>query len=101
MLDTYSAHTVHTVHTLARAKYAEYVPSMRLDDGTTGPTHRSCQIATTALSPAAVSTLASATSAMIGRTKYPNGALAWPGPHNSPATKSLTAKNAKHTKKSY
>ncbi|MGO9916839.1 MAG: hypothetical protein ACLQIB_19340, partial [Isosphaeraceae bacterium] len=55
-------------HASARAQYAEYVPRMRFDDGKTRPTHRSCQIATTALGPAAVLTLASATFAMIDRT---------------------------------
>ncbi len=47
MLDTYSAHTVHTVHTLARAKYAEYVPSMRLDGGITRATHGLSQLRVT------------------------------------------------------
>ncbi len=68
MPETYWAHTRHTGHAPARAQYAEYVPRMRFDDGITRPARHSCQIATTALGPAAVSTLASATSAMIGRT---------------------------------
>ncbi len=68
MPETYWAHTWHSGHASARAKYAEYVPRMRFDDGITRPTHHSCRIATTALGPAAVLTLASATSAVIGRT---------------------------------
>ena len=32
MPETYWAHTRHSGHASARAKYAEYVPSMRLDD---------------------------------------------------------------------
>ncbi len=68
MPETYWAHTRHTGHAFARAQYAEYVPRMRFDDGITRPTHHSYRIATTALGPAAVLTLASATSAMIGRT---------------------------------
>ncbi len=66
--ETYWAHTRHTWHASARAKYAEYVPRMRSDDGIARPTRDSCQIATTALGPIAILTLASATSAMIGRT---------------------------------
>ncbi len=68
MPGTYWAHTRHTRHASARVQYAEYVPRMRFDDGKTRPTHHSCQIATTALGPAAVLTVASATSAMIDRT---------------------------------
>ncbi len=68
MPETCWAHTRHTGHASARVQNAEHVPRMRFDDGKTRPTHQSCQIATTALGPAAVLTLASATSAMIGRT---------------------------------
>ncbi len=66
--ETYWAHTRHSGHASARAKYAEYVPRMRSNDGIARPTHYSCPIASTVLGPAAVLTLASATSAMIGRT---------------------------------
>ena len=51
-----------------RDRSTNYAPSMRVHDGVTRPTPHSCQIATTALAPAAVLTLASATSAVIGRT---------------------------------
>ena len=68
MPETYRAHTRHSGHASARAKYAEYVPRMRSDDGIARPTRHSWQIATTALGLVAVSTLAFATSAMIGRT---------------------------------
>ena len=68
MPEIYWAHTRHSRHAFARAKCAKYVLRMRFDDGIIRPTHHSCQIATTALGPAAVLALASATSAMIGRT---------------------------------
>ncbi len=75
MLDTYSAHTVHSVHAVAGAQHAQYVRSMLVDAGTTGPTHHSCQIERTAFAPASDLTVAHATCAIIGMT----GSMKRPG----------------------